>query len=61
MSPLLKIKGHNEAKERDFELNYQLSLTPEQRIHMMLEVSKRYLIMAKKYAARKTLRIIQRP
>ena len=60
MSPILKIKGHNEAKERDFELRHQLSLTPEQRISMMLEVSKRILIMAHKYATRKTYRIIQR-
>lgn len=61
MSPILKIKGHNEAKERDFELNYQLSLTPEQRISIMLELSKQILIMARKYATRKTYRIIQRP
>jgi hypothetical protein len=61
MSPMLKIKGHNEKKERDFELNYQLSLTAEQRIENMLEISKRILIMARKYATRKTYRIIQRP
>lgn len=61
MSPMLKIKGHDEKKEMDFDLRYQLSLTVEQRIHGMLDLSKNLQILAKKYATRKTYRIIQRP
>lgn len=60
MAALLKIEGHDEERERDFELRCELEYTPEQRVHRMLVISRRVLIMAKKYATRKTYRIIQR-
>lgn len=60
MSPVLKLKKHDEKKEREFTLRCHLEYTPEQRIHMMLELSKRGFVMAGKYAAKKTYRIIQR-
>lgn len=60
MSPILKIRGNDEKKEREFTLRCNLMLSVDERIYKMLEVSKRIQIIAKKYAARKTYRIIQR-
>lgn len=60
MNSLLKVKGHDEEQERDFDLRHALTLTPEQRVHAMLELSRRVLKLAKQYETRKTYRIIQR-
>lgn len=40
MSPILKLKSDEEEKELEFELDYQLSLTSQQRFEMMLEKSR---------------------
>jgi hypothetical protein len=40
MSPILKIGSDDEEKEIDFELDYLLSLTSNQRFHMMFQRSK---------------------
>ncbi len=60
MSPMLKLDKDDEEKERDFDLRFRLSCTPDQRIRMMLDVSKLSFTLAKQYATRKTYRIIQR-
>ncbi len=39
MSPVLKIKNHDERKELIFELEYLLSLTTRQRFEMMFKKS----------------------
>jgi hypothetical protein len=39
MSPILKIETDDEEKELEFELEYQLSLTTQQRFEMMFKKS----------------------
>ena len=40
MSPILKLESDDEDKEMEFELDYQLSLTTQQRFEMMFEKSR---------------------
>ena len=57
---ILKLIKHNEKKEREFELEFQRSLTIAQRFKMMFEMSdivKRILI---KHGHRKPFEIIKR-
>ena len=60
MSPILKIDEDNEEMEMDFELDYQLSLTAEQRFKMMFQKSKELAIMLEKNGHRKPPEIIKR-
>jgi len=39
MSPVLKLDTNDEEKELEFELEYQLALTTQQRFEMMFEKS----------------------
>ena len=60
MSPILKIDNDDEEKEIDFEVDYLLSLTSEQRFHMMFQRSKELAEMLEKNGHRKSPEIIKR-
>ncbi len=60
MSPILKIDTDDEEKEIDFEVDYLLSLTAEQRFHMMFQRSKELAEMLVKNGHRKAPEIIKR-
>jgi hypothetical protein len=40
MSPVLKLKNDDQERELEFEVEYQLSLTVEQRFRMMFQKSR---------------------
>lgn len=58
--PLLKIKGHDEEKERDFELMHQMSLTTQQRFEAMISLSIELIKLASRHGYRKTPKIVKR-
>lgn len=60
MSPILKLDKDDEKKELDFELEYQLSLTPEQRFEMMFKRSEEIARSLLEYGYRKPVEIIKR-
>jgi hypothetical protein len=60
MSPILKIETDDEDKELDFEIEYQLSLTTQQRFEMMFEKSRIMAELLLKYGHRKPFEIIKR-
>lgn len=60
MSPILKLKRHNEKKEIMFELKYLLSLTTEQRFEMMFKKTNELRMLLEKSGHRKPFEIIKR-
>lgn len=60
MSPVLKIKRDNEAKEILFELRYQMSLTPRKRFELMFKKTKEIKELLEKSGHRKPFEIIKR-
>ena len=60
MSPVLKLREHDEKKEILFELKYQLSLTTRQRFEMMMKKSKEIKDLLEKSGHRKPFEIIKR-
>lgn len=60
MSPVLKLKNHNEEKELIFELKYQMSLTTRQRFEMMFKRTEELRKLMGKSGSRKTVQIIKR-
>lgn len=58
--PLLKIKGHDEEKEREFELMHQMSLTTQQRFEAMISLSIELIKLAIRHGYRKTPKIVKR-
>ncbi len=60
MSPILKLKKHNEEKELDFELKYQRSLSLTERFRMVVHQSKLVLQMLIDHGYRKPSEIIKR-
>ena len=60
MSPILKTNFENPESELDFELEYQLSLTVQQRFEMMFEKSNQIAQMLIDNGHRKTPQIIKR-
>ena len=60
MSPVLKLREHDEKKEILFELKYQLSLTTRQRFEMMMRKSKEIKDLLEKSGHRKPFEIIKR-
>ena len=60
MSPVLKLREHDEKKEILFELKYQLSLTTRQRFEMMTKRSKEIKELLEKSGHRKPSEIIKR-
>jgi hypothetical protein len=60
MSPVLKLEINDEEKELEFELEYQLSLTTQQRFEMMFEKSRFLAQLLLKNGHRKPFEIIKR-
>ena len=60
MSPILKTSSNDEEKELEFELDYQLSLTTQQRFEMMFEKSRVMAQLLHKHGHRKPFEIIKR-
>lgn len=60
MSPILKLDKDDEKKELDFEIEYQLSLTPEQRYEMMFRRSEEIARILLEHGYRKPVEIIKR-
>jgi len=60
MSPILKTNLENPDQELDFELEYQLTLTVQQRFEMMFEKSRQITQMLIDNGHRKATEIIKR-
>lgn len=60
MSPILKTNSENPDTELDFELEYQLSITVQQRFEMMFEKSRQIAQMLIDNGHRKAPEIIKR-
>ena len=60
MSPMLKVKGNDEKKEFEFEIEYQLSLTAQRRFKMMFRKSREMLKMLVENGHRKPFEVIKR-
>lgn len=58
--PILKLKEHDEEKEIEFEINYLLSLSLQQRFEMMEEKNSFIRSFIKQNEHRKTTQIIKR-
>jgi hypothetical protein len=58
---LLKLKDHDPQRELEFELDFQLSLTTEQRFEMMRRESRRVLETLIRHGHRKPFEIVKRP
>ena len=61
MSPILKCTTDDEERELEFELDYQLSLTPEQRFRMMFRRSYELRQALQGHDRREAAQIIKRP
>lgn len=61
MSPMLKIDRDDENLELDFELDYLLSLSTEERFQMMFRKSRELKEMLARHGHRKPFEIIKRP
>ena len=57
---ILKLSKHNEKKEKEFELNFQQSLTTAERFEMMFYMSNLMKEMLLKNGYRKPFEIIKR-
>ena len=60
MGPILKLDDHDEDKEIEFELNYLLSLTTQQRFQMMVQKTQEMRNLQRKDEYGKATKIIKR-
>lgn len=60
MSPILKYKTDDEDRELDFEIDYQLSLTVEERFKMMFQRSQEIARMLIENGYREPFKIVKR-
>ena len=60
MSPILKLEKDDSEKELDFELEYQLSLTTQERFEMMFRNSREIARLLIENGHRKASEIIKR-
>ena len=60
MGPILKLDDHDDDKEIEFELNYLLSLTTQQRFQVMLQKTQEMRNLLKNHGYRKTTQITKR-
>jgi hypothetical protein len=58
--PILKCDSDNEERELDFEIDYLLSLTTQQRFEMMFRRSREIAELLLRYGHRKPFEIIKR-
>jgi len=61
MSPILKLDEPDAARELEFELEFQRSLTLQQRFEMMVTASNRIREMLIRNGHRRAVEIIKRP
>lgn len=61
MPPILKTDQDNEDLELDFELDYLLSLSAEERFQMMFRKSRELKEMLARYGHRRPFEIVKRP
>ena len=61
MPPILKCDKDDEERELDFELDYQISLTAEERFQMMFQKSRELKEALIRYGHRRPSQIIKRP
>lgn len=59
--PILKLEAHDEAKELEFEIEYQRSLSFEQRFRMMIDASDRIAKLLLESGQRERTAIVKRP
>jgi len=57
---VLKLKKPNEKKEIEFELDYLMSLSTQQRFEMMFQKSRQMVSLLKRNGRRKTTKVIKR-
>ena len=60
MSPILKLKRHDEKKEIQFELRFLLSLSTKERFNMMINKSREARKLLGENGYRRTTQIIKR-
>jgi len=60
MTPILKLDRSDDSRELEFELDYQLSLSVEERFQMMFQKSREIKEMLIANGHRKAFEIIQR-
>ena len=60
MTPILKLDRSDESRELEFELDYQLSLSVEERFQMMFQKSREIKEMLIAHGHRKSFEIIKR-
>ncbi|MDP1853694.1 MAG: hypothetical protein Q8L26_05805 [Candidatus Omnitrophota bacterium] len=60
MTPILKLKGHNEKKEIEFELRYLRSLSVKQRFALMRRKTKEMVNLLERSGYRRAFEIIKR-
>ena len=60
MSPILKLKRHNQEKEIAFELKYLKSLSVRERFQMMFKKTREMLNLLEKSGHRRPSEIIKR-
>jgi hypothetical protein len=61
MSSILKLENDDQDRELEFEVEYQLSLTVEQRFRMMFQKSREMAEILVRNGYRKPFEIIKRP
>ena len=61
MSSILKLENDDQDRELEFEVEYQLSLTVEQRFRMMFQKSREMAEILVRNGHRKPFEIIKRP
>jgi len=57
---VLKLANNNRRREIEFELDYLLTLTTQQRFDMMMRKSKQMKVLSRKNGRRKTAEVIKR-
>ena len=60
MAPILKLDDDDEAREMEFELEFQATLTVQQRFDMMCAASRRVLELLIRNGHRKPVEIVKR-
>lgn len=60
MRHILKLTDHDEEKEMDFELEWLLSLTIQERLQLMIQRSRELIELLERIGHRKPFEIIKR-
>lgn len=60
MTRILKLDDHDEEKEIDFEISWLLSLTVQERFHLMLNKTRELIALLEKNGHRRPSQVIKR-